>query len=779
MARHESEFDTMVAPSIEPESSEMSHEETDSLFAGRYQILALLGSGGMGSVYQARDTELDEVVALKMLRRDMIRSAGVVELFRREVKLARKVTHPNVARTFDIGESNGARYLTMEFIEGTSLRNIMDRAETLSFEDVTKFGVAICAGLSAAHAVGVVHRDLKPDNVLVSREGRIVITDFGIARPAEPGNASITVGVAVGTPAYMAPEQVEARRDVDARVDIYALGVLLFEATTGVLPFQGDTALALAAARLIQTPPHVRTLRSDTPITLAEVIERCLARDRDARYATASDVALALSGVGGTPLTTQRLTHIDASPETKTIAVLRFRNSGSAQDQHVVDGLWDDLIDSLSMTRGLRVRPRGAAAAYTGDDRDPCDVGRSMGVEAVVEGSVRGGSEGIRVSARVLSVSDGFQLWAKRFERSTRDLFTLSDDIASAVADALAVERLIPKRAALESDAMNLYLRGREEYRRGYGMGIEKSVELFRQAAALAPNDPMVLAALATSQCRRWFFGRENAFEEAVSSATKAAHIAPHLPEARHAIALLDLHRGNYQLALSTLIDVVKSTNHLLSHETLCSICQEVGLMNEMRFHVDEALRIDPQSSFALFELGRYYALEGRWDAYDGIQARLADAHDPRILNDAARLSVRMALWRGNIDGAREKLRSAELGPVTTDLAMAMSDLDSPAETVRAAFEGVRASGGSVRRLALMFQIEAEYASIRNDPAWVIETLDRAKDSALIDEAWLDKCPLLSSARALPNFEAVALPIRERAEELRTFVRKLEPMKVR
>ena len=281
---------------------------------GRYVLCDLLGTGGMGSVYRALDTELDELVALKVLRPELTRSGEMVERFRREVKLARRVTHPNVARTFDIGEHHGERFLTMELIEGESLATVLSREGALRLPRAIEIAEAIATGLSAAHAAGVVHRDLKPDNVLIERRkaqaareptdgletdrlGRIVLTDFGIARAyLEPARALTRGGMTLGTPEYMAPEQLEMKTEIDARADLYAVGVILYEMVVGDRPWNGDSPFSIAAARLVGPPPDPRA-RAVLPDALADIIMRCMARRPDDRFARAEEVRVALQSL--------------------------------------------------------------------------------------------------------------------------------------------------------------------------------------------------------------------------------------------------------------------------------------------------------------------------------------------------------------------------------------------------------------------------------------------------------------------------------------------------
>ena len=265
-----------------------------TLIAGRYEILGVLGAGGMGVVYRARDTDLDEVVALKVITHELARDPGMLERFRREVKLSRLVTHRNVARVFDIGEDQGVRFFTMELVEGESLRERLVREKSLDPSDVISLASEICEGLVAAHAASVVHRDLKPDNVLIARDGRVVLTDFGIARARSAGARSGTQGISVGTPEYMAPEQLEGAVDVDGRADLYALGAMMFELLTGDPPWSGPNVMAIITARLTSEPPDPRKW-ARVPDALAEIVLRCMSRSPDRRYAGARELASALA----------------------------------------------------------------------------------------------------------------------------------------------------------------------------------------------------------------------------------------------------------------------------------------------------------------------------------------------------------------------------------------------------------------------------------------------------------------------------------------------------
>src|SRR4051812_34755973 len=292
--RHQDASDTLIASvgSGPPSSDDFAPMSGigPQLLAGRYEILGLVGVGGMGSVYRVRDLELEEVVALKVLRRDLNLTPDLLDGFKLEVKLARRVTHRNVARVFDIGEHEGERFLTMELIDGEPLSAALAKGGPLPILRGMEIAAGVAAGLAGAHAVGVVHRDLKPDNVLLATDGRVVVTDFGIARALADAGGAVKAGDLVGTPAYMSPEQVEGLADIDGRADIYALGTLLYELVTGTRTWPGDSAYSVASARLVSPPPDPRAKRPSLPIPHAEFILRCMARRREDRYASALDV---------------------------------------------------------------------------------------------------------------------------------------------------------------------------------------------------------------------------------------------------------------------------------------------------------------------------------------------------------------------------------------------------------------------------------------------------------------------------------------------------------
>ncbi len=743
--------------------------------AGRYEILGLIGVGGMGAVYRARDRELDEVVALKMLRRELVELPGILERFRREVKLARRVTHKNVARTFDIGEHAGEKFLTMEYVEGESLAAVIERHGMLPVAKIAEIVEPALEGLAAAHAAGVVHRDLKPDNILIAREGRVVITDFGVAR-AYDTSPTATMGAPIGTPAYMAPEQVEGAAEIDARADLYALGVMLFEMATGERPYRTGSAMAIAMARLLHDAPDPRTLRQDLPDGLVEIIRKCMQRRREDRPPGAREVAAALALVtrqpeAAAPAAAARPAAPVAPPApvaatpsaAKTVAVLPFRNAGPPEDDYLADGLTDDLIDTLSMARGLRVRSRGAVADLKQADRDPRALGRALDVQVVVDGSLRRAGDLLRISTRVVSVADGFQLWAKRFDRPAAEVLKVADEAARAVAEALTVESAPSRQALTDAAALDLYLRARHEYHRFGWDHVVRAIELYEKALERAPEDPMVLSGLAIALVRMWFFGgpgARDAGERAKEVARRASQAAPDRGEPRSALASILFHSGDPANAVRELKRALAAAPYLAdAHETYGRILLEIGRFADGEGHLLGALALDPGIAGIKVDLVRSAALQGDWARADELASRAGELE----VRAQWLAHVRMALWRR--DDARI-LRALEQDvpmevPLVRALIAMVRDRQRPPSPNEIGWITDAPDAGR-RRLAFFHQLMAEGAAYLGRADEALEAIERSIDGGLIDLAWIDRCPLLVPLQGHPRYAALRARVAER-----------------
>jgi serine/threonine-protein kinase len=750
------------------------------VLAGRYEIQGLLGTGGMGRVYRALDRELGDVVALKVLHSDFVASAEMLERFRQEVRLARRVTHRNVARTFDIGEHAGEKFLTMELIVGEPLSSRL-ASGLLPIPETIAIAREIVAGMAAAHAVGVVHRDLKPDNVLIEKSGRVVVTDFGIARSELPDAASKTAGRVVGTPAYMAPEQISPQA-IDGRADIYAFGAILFEMLTGARAWPGESPLAVASARLMEPPPDPRRHRPGLSPDLAEIVLTCLARERERRYASDAELDRALVRAGTTDAATDKTAPVSIEsttpakrlsemPRERTVAVVPFRNLGPPDDAYFVEGLTEDLVDILATIRGLRVRGRGYAES---SDRDVVDTGRRLGVDVVVDGSVRRAGDMLRVSARLVGVADGFQIWSSRFERPAGGAFALNDDVARAIAAALSAERSGPPRAQpSDPGAIDLYFRAKHAVGRFWSTQGQTEVRaLFEEAVARAPDNPTILAGYVHAQIGRNFFRALDPVAT-VSLVRRALVAGERLPEPWIALAAARFNHTDDPVgairALKRALDLGPSSSD--AHDLAGRILLEADLLDEAVAHSERALWLDPHQQWARADLLRAAALTGDWAK---ARAVFDGGTDPEWLGYRIVHASRLWSWPGAPELETQPLPE-DADPRFADVVRAFlraresrrTGETLPLSEIRermGAVVGRIAPQSRARRFYL--QMTAEQAAIAGHGEAVIDVVEAAVGDGLLDLAWMRRLRLFDSIRETPRFEGLCERVRERAEQV-------------
>ncbi|NOR11621.1 MAG: protein kinase, partial [Candidatus Aminicenantes bacterium] len=445
-----------------------------STFANRYDVLEELGRGGMGRVYKVFDKRIREEIALKLLRSDIADDPQVVERFSNELKFARKIVHKNVGRMYDLGEEEGILYITMEFVPGEDLKAFIKRASQLSIGKSIAIVEQVCEGLVEAHKLGVVHRDLKPQNIMIDKAGNAHIMDFGIARSLNAEGIT-DAGVIIGTPEYMSPEQVGGE-DVDQRSDLYSLGIILYEMVSGRVPFQSDSAFAVGMKHKSEKPQAPQTIDPQIPDNLNRMILKCLEKEKERRFQTAEEILSELKLIKESITTTREISGelktITApraqEAEEKSIAVLPFVDLSPQKDQeYFCDGLSEELINSLTHISELRVPARSSSFSFKRKDIDIREVGKALNVQTVLEGSVRKAGNRLRITAQLINVADGYHMWSERYDRDMDDIFAIQDEISLAIVDNLKVKLLkgektkIVKRHTVNEEAYNLYLKGR------------------------------------------------------------------------------------------------------------------------------------------------------------------------------------------------------------------------------------------------------------------------------------------------------------------------------
>ncbi len=702
---------------------------------GRYDLLDLLGTGGMGAVYRARDRELDEIVALKVIRDDLARDPEMIERFRREVKLARRVTHTNVARTFELVRAGSLVFCTMELVEGEPLTARLARERRLPIAEAVAIACALCDGLTAAHAANVIHRDIKPDNVLLASDGRVVMADFGVAAVGAGDLADTS-----GTPAYMAPEQARGEPPSPA-VDVYAVGVLLLEMVTGRRAFQGGAAQILADKQALE---RVAPGIADAPAELGEVIGRATARDLAARFSSAAELRAALApwshGQRMQPAPARVLEH----EELATIVVLAPQ--GDDERLYLAEAVCDELLARLMKKPRLRVLPRAIAEVQG----------------AVIVKLVAG------ETLSVVAERDGNLLIALDTPLSIVHVDAAVEEIANALTSRLA---LTLARATLDPqlEAYDLMMRARHGVRRNLERA-QDARQLISRAQELCPDDPRIAATRAMIDVRSAFF-LDDVGEEGLSQAAALAHAAvaaaPELAESHLALGHVELHSGNPVAAAGHYrTAIARAPYSSEAHEYLGRMLLEAGYLDRAIPRLEEAMAIAPSRRAIGWELARAYALDGRFDEHDRIVAELNAAGSDRLFARARTASWRRdpELMKGFLDDVKRADRLFVKGLMSAMFAVYTGEPWPPQRDKLLAL--VRETPPNRRRRTFVAQLAAEAAGYAGDPATAGAIVEHATADGLFDLHWLDRCPLLAELRASPDFARVRAPIQRRAEAI-------------
>jgi serine/threonine protein kinase len=752
------------------------------LVAGRYRIVRWLGRGGMGRVYEAVDTELDERIALKVLRPGM--SEESTERFRREVKLTRRIQHRNVARMFDIGEHNGEKFLTMELVVGEALKQV---AAPMPWPQLKAIAQQICAGLAAAHAAGIVHRDLKPENILLeARTGRAVITDFGIARTVE--DPSVTqVGAVIGTPRYMSPEQLNGR-EVDARSDLFSLGVMLFELATGERPWSGDNAIAVAVAQATSEPRTMDTQTTEIPPAFAEIISACLQLEPELRPASAEDVGNAIGGGASGLFAAAHATRV-AKPTRRPVPVDDSRareptappplahaqptslsvlpTACAPGDEYLADGMREDLTDTLSTTSGLRVMPAGHVQMTP--TSDPRTLGRDLGVEHVVVSTLRRTPAGLRIAARLINVSDGFQIWAHKSECAEAEILALAERIAAGIATALSTRASEATRPT-DPRAVEHFLRGRAEMRHFWASHMRSAADQLERAVEYAPTSPPILGAYALAAVQAWVM---SSMPDSAQRARKALDRA--LPfghgEAYVAAASYWSNQGDPERGAQNLgIGLVRAPMSGFAHELAGRISVEVESLVAARHHFETAVGLDPGRAMVInSDLARLEALGGQWESAEQRVAQLMADSDPSMVQLGWVLTARFSAWRGRTEQMIEASSNfaPRMGEGATKISEFMRDLATTGAIDPTAWKRFLAmfSGADqpVRQQLMGLQLLTEGSLIFDRCEIALDTLEIAAQRGLMDRVWLDHCPLFLKLAKEPRYVPIRARVAERA----------------
>jgi serine/threonine protein kinase/Tfp pilus assembly protein PilF len=512
-----------------------------------YTIDRELGRGGMATVYLAQDGRHERLVALKVLHPDLAATLGP-DRFLREIKIAARLNHPHILPLHDSGDAEGFLYYVMPYVEGESLRERLDRDHQIPIEEAVHHGRAIASALDYAHRQGVVHRDIKPENVMLY-EGEAMVMDFGIAKAVSAaGSDTLTqTGMMVGTPAYVSPEQAAGETELDGRSDEYSLGCVIYEMLSGERAFSGSTAQAVMAKRFTETARPLRALRSGVPESVEHAVAKAMSTDVNARYRTTAQFAQALaSGSMATPTDTQTLPQQSIS-SAKSVAVLPFANmSADPENEYFTDGIADEIISALTKIQSLRVTSRTSSFSFKGKNEDIGEIGKKLKVSTVLEGSVKKMGNRLRITAQLVNVADGSNLWTEKYDREVEDIFAIQDDISQAIVKALRViltegeKKQIEKSRTENVQAYDYYLRGRQYTHQLRRKSLEYARQMFNKAIEIDRDYARAYAGVADacSMLYTYFDARDFNLRQADIASQKALDLEPELAEAHVARGL-------------------------------------------------------------------------------------------------------------------------------------------------------------------------------------------------------------------------------------------------
>jgi serine/threonine-protein kinase len=734
----------------------------------RYTVDGLIGRGGMADVYRALDVKHGRHVAVKLLRPDVGHALGV-DRFVREIEIAARLQHPNILPVYDSGSADGALYYIMPFVEGGSLRGRLREETTLPVDAVMNIVQEVADALAFAHQRNVVHRDIKPENILFS-SGHAVVADFGIARAIENhgGEGLTQVGLGLGTPEYMSPEQAFGEADIDGRSDTYSLACVTYELLTGKPPFTGDNATAVIMRKTATTAPQVTTRsRVAIPGGVDEVVARALTRDRMERYATVTEFARALrEALTGEGPAATRSTRASRAPA--SIAVLPFVNtSGAPENDFLCDGISDELIHALAKVPGLRVVARTSAFAFKGSTEDARSIAGKLHVQSLLEGSLRRAGDRLRITTQLVDAATGFQIWSERFDREINDVFEVQDEITLSIVSSLRLE-LMP---AAETGATTRNLRAYERYLEARFLwnqrtesGMRRSLDLFEEAIALDPSFAPALGAQAAALVTLGIYGQREpsaVMSSARAAADKALAINPVLAEALTARACIRaMHDWDWTGAEEDFRRAIESDGQSPTARQwfAMNLLVPLGRFDEARRHVTLAREADPLSPVVALGWGLIHYFERDFeraiDAYRQLLERspefgIAHFFLGQALLDARRPEDALSHLQRSIDLAGETPEAmAMLG-----VAHALAGREPEARAAMAALQA-RAATSYVSPVLV-----AQLHVALGETGAALDCLTGARDVRATDLVWIGVRPAFDAIRLEPRFENLARSI--------------------
>jgi eukaryotic-like serine/threonine-protein kinase len=581
---------------------------------GPYEVVSFIGAGGMGEVYRARDTRLDRDVALKVLSEHVALDRRLSR-FRTEAKAIAALSHPNILSIYDVELQQSPFFLVTELLDGDTIRLVIERS-ALNWRQVVEIGAAIADGLGTAHAAGIIHRDLKPENLFLTARHGVKILDFGLAQfkrgfeeaPTALASTLSDVPVVMGTVGYMAPEQARSET-VTPATDMFSLGCVLYEMISGRRAFQRSTPLSTINAILNEQPRPVCEYAKDVPPQLERWIRHCLAKDPDERPQSAHDLALNFRDLLGEQKDSRRSSERGGHAEVESLAVLPFFTSSISPDaEYLADGITESLINNLAQLRHLRVVARSTVFRHKGTDVDPVQIGRDLGVSAVLTGRIFQRGDILVIAAELVRIADGSQLWGQQYKRQMTDIFAIEDDISTEISGRLRVRFTENEQARLtrhyteNPDAYRLYLRGRHCWNKRTIESMLQALAYFEQAVETDPSYARAYTGLADCTSMLAIYGETDARQahtRAKAAQETALQIDPALAEAHasrgFSLLLFDWNFGQAEEALRRALEL--NPGYASAHQWLGFTLGLTMRLQEARAAMRTAQELDPFSA--------------------------------------------------------------------------------------------------------------------------------------------------------------------------------------